>query len=308
MLIFAHGWSEGFDGTGRRWVLYLKGCNMRCRWCTNPEGMNTGPEMLFYPGRGREPELACPLGAVRKEAGQHHLEREICDRCEDHPCLTRWRHPAFELAGSSLAPSEVVDKAVGYRGLFTGGGGVTFGGGEATLQAADVAESLERLDREGIHTAVETNMAAPGLDAVRSRTRLLICDLKAVDPDLHRAWTGVDNRTILENLRLCAADQPQMWVRLPLVTGMNDNDQEMDRIAGLLAELGSMRSDHGRSPLVVEVLPLHHAGQPKYTAMDREYPMAEAPVPGPEKIEAMLQRLRRAGVVGRLAGRHYSGA
>lgn len=245
---------------------------------------------------------------MRKEAGQHHLEREICDRCEDHPCLTRWRHPAFELAGSSLAPSEVVDKAVGYRGLFTGGGGVTFGGGEATLQAADVAESLERLDREGIHTAVETNMAAPGLDAVRSRTRLLICDLKAVDPDLHRAWTGVDNRTILENLRLCAADQPQMWVRLPLVTGMNDNDQEMDRIAGLLAELGSMRSDHGRSPLVVEVLPLHHAGQPKYTAMDREYPMAEAPVPGPEKIEAMLQRLRRAGVVGRLAGRHYSGA
>ena len=79
MLIFADGWSEGFDGTGRRWVLYLKGCNMRCRWCTNPEGMNTVPEMLFYPARGREPEQACPWGAVRKEAGQYHLERGICD-------------------------------------------------------------------------------------------------------------------------------------------------------------------------------------------------------------------------------------
>jgi pyruvate formate lyase activating enzyme len=195
-----------------------------------------------------------------------------------------------------------------HRPLFGQDGGVTFGGGEATLQAEEVAESLERLRREGVHTAVETNAATGGFAEVRTRADLLVCDLKCVDPDRHRAWTGADNGAILENLRLAAAVHPAMWVRIPFVTGMNDDDEEMDRVAAFLAELVSVRQKNGDQALVVEVLPLHHAGEPKYRALGLEYPMAGVAMPSAEGVSRMLKRLRSTGVAGRLAGRHYGGS
>jgi pyruvate formate lyase activating enzyme len=306
MRLFSSGWSEGFDGPGRRWILYLKGCNLRCRWCTNPEGISAGPQVLFYPNRGREPEQACARRAIRSDAGGYRLDRRMCDGCPDHPCVAKWGHPAFELAWSEVTPAQVVERSLRYRLLFGQAGGVTFGGGEATLQAAEVAESLERLRYEGIHTVVETNAAAAGFEEVRTRAQLLVCDLKCIERERHRAWTGVDNDVILENLRTAAAEQPEMWVRVPFVTGMNDTDEEMDRLSTFLAELHSLRTKSRDHAFVVEVLPLH-AGEPKYRAIGREYPMAGIPSPSAEKVNTMLRRLRLAGVATRLAGRRYEG-
>ena len=308
MQLFAKGWSDGFDGTGRRWVLYLKGCNLRCRWCTNPEGMSTWPEMLFYQGRGSEPEQACSRGAIQSDDGGCRLDRRICDGCPDLVCVAKWRHSAFERAWIEMDSTEVTKRAMRYRSLFGQDGGVTFGGGEATLQAEEVAESLDRLRREGVHTAVETNAAAGGFAEVRTRADLLICDLKCVDPERHRAWTGADNGVILENLRLAAAVHPDMWVRIPFVTGMNDDDEEIDRMSIFLAELRFVRQKSRDQALVVEVLPLHHAGEPKYRALGLEYPMAGVAVPSAERVNWMLGRLRSTGVAARLAGRHYGGS
>lgn len=99
MNIFATGFSDGFDGPGRRWVVYLKGCNLQCRWCANPEGMSVKNEIMFYPRRCSHAEKTCPYGAVTLRQDKYTIERAKCEHCDDRPCIAVWNHPSFEYVG-----------------------------------------------------------------------------------------------------------------------------------------------------------------------------------------------------------------
>ncbi len=274
MRIFSTGWSDGFDGPGQRWVVYLKGCNFRCAWCASPESLSTEPEILFYPSRGQYAEKACPLGAVERSDGRLDINRRLCATCTERPCATQWRHPAFEVAGEEIAVGEIVDRAKRNRPFWTRDGGVTFGGGEPTLQAEELAAAVEALQNENIHVAIETNAGNPSLEQFFGKVDLMICDLKCISPELHLQWTGCDNEIVLDNLQRAAGEQPDLWVRVPLVPGMNDSDDEMDRIVSFLAGLPKRRA-----PLRVEVLRMHHLGEPKYAALGMEYALAGVPPP-----------------------------
>lgn len=291
MLIFSTGWSEGYDGPGRRLVVYLKGCNFRCRWCGNPEGVSPDPEMLFYAGRTRHAESACPHGAVRGAA----LARDACRRCSDTACVAVAKDPAFELAGGPLTAGQLRDRAAAARALFGRSGGVTFSGGEPTLQAEELLDALDELRRAGLHTAVETNASTEAFPLIAGRADLIIADVKCQDPERHRQWTGGDNSRVASNLRAAAESASALLVRTTLVTGVNDSEEEMDRLAGLLAGLARPGKE-----LQAQVLRLHHLGEPKYAALGLEYPMKNTPPPAPETVRRLEQKLEAAGV--RLAG------
>jgi len=297
MRIFSTGWSDGVDGPGHRWVIYLKGCNLRCRWCANPEGISPEPEILFYPDRAPYAETACPYEAVTKTAESWKLDRERCAQCPDIPCFHTWRHPAFEYAGEETSVDQVVARASEFRPFFASDGGVTFGGGEPTLQADEILQTVTALRKERIHTVVETNAGTVEAKRFVGAVDLLICDLKCVSPDLHLEWTGAEAAPVFETLRAAAEGQPDLLVRVPLVAGMNDGEEETERIVEFLSVLAGERES-----LQVEVLRMHHIGEPKYAALGREYPMTDVSVPPLAFAEAFVARLTEQGLNASLGG------
>lgn len=295
MKIFKTGWSEGYDGPGRRWIIYMKGCNLRCRWCANPEGISRRDEILFSPERAQHAQFACTRGAVTSGNDGVSLNRDACRQCGERACVNVWHHPAFELAGSELAPGEIETQAQRYIPLFAAGGGVTFGGGEPTMQPVDLLDTLARLRHAGIHTAVETNAATPAFQRLIGKADLLICDFKCADDARHEEWTGSNRKLVRQNLLNAVRNQPVFWIRIPLVPGLNDDAAEMQAISDELAELNAARGD-SQAPLKVEVLRMHHLGEPKYRALGLKYPMAGVKEPSVKTAGELVRLIKANGI------------
>ena len=282
MRIFARGWSDGFDGPGRRLVYYLKGCNLRCHWCGNPESIAAVPEMLFYPGKSDFAAESCPHGAVRDGL----LDRRACARCADHACVERWRDPAFERVGEELTLPDLLAQVEERRPFFGrdgGGGGVTFSGGEPTLQMDALLAAADALRERGVHVAIETNASSPRFHELGGRCDMLICDLKAVSGDLHARMTGADNQLILANL----ASGIAMTVRVPLIRELNFVPEEREKIHRFLVEMRPER---------VGLLLLHRLGRPKYQALGRAWTAEDLTPPDRDDVEAFRLALERDGL------------
>jgi pyruvate formate lyase activating enzyme len=297
MNIFSTGWSEGFDGPGRRWVVYLKGCNFRCRWCANPEGLSPEPEMMFYPDRAQYADKACSYGAVNKSKGKRSLDRSKCAICKDVPCVNVWHHPAFEYVGKEVPIAEIVGCAERYQPLFGRHGGVTFGGGEPTLQANQLLLAIKALRQKGIHTAIETNAGTEDVQKFVGLVDLLICDLKCISSDVHLQWMDADNRQVLQNLQSIVKKQSQLIIRIPFVKDMNDGKEEMEKLRMFLYDLARQRKY-----LQVEVLRQHHLGEPKYAALGMEYPMRGAQLPERDEAQGFVEKIVRCGIRASLGG------
>jgi len=273
------------DGPGQRLVYYLKGCNMRCLWCANPEGLEFCPEMLFYPDRSPNSiDHVCPYGALERKL----LDRDKCKTCTTRECIEKWRCPCLELAGFELSPEDILDQATKAGDMFGPDGGITFGGGEATLQSEPLLETIKLLKNAGIHTAVESNGATDSFRDIAECVDLVICDLKAYSDDLHIKMTGISNSMVLKNLKYIVGNKQNVWVRIPLVSGLNDSPEEMTAMAAFIHEIAS-----GREALLpVEILRMHHLGRPKYDALGTPYPALNLPEPEPEKVRKFIKILQ----------------
>lgn len=279
MRIFARGWSNGFDGPGRRLVYYLKGCNLRCLWCGNPESIAAAPEMLFYPEKGAFAAESCPHGAV----DDGRLDRAICARCEDHACVERWCDPAFERVGEQISVGQIVEQVEARRPFFGKDGGVTFSGGEPTLQMDALLEAADALRGRGVHVAIETNASSPRFRELAGRFDLLLCDLKAVSADLHARMTGADNQVILANL----SSGIRMTVRVPLIRELNFVPEEREEIHRFLVQARPER---------VGLLLLHRLGLPKYRALGITFEGDDLTPPDRDDVEAFRLALERDGL------------
>ena len=286
MLIFARGWSSDRDGPGQRLIFYLKGCNLRCRYCGNPEGMNPGAELMYYPER----KSSVPLAECCRDGSLD------CAKCRSFECVKLWHHPERELAGVELSVDEVLSLARESRRMFGATGGVTFGGGEPTMQYEELAAAIDRLRAEKIDVAVESNASRPEYLQLVGRVDHLISDCKAVDDARHRMLTGVGNAAILEHLRGAAAGQRDFLVRVPLIPGYNADDAERERYAKFFTELNDLHQKNFGEALKAQCLRLHHLGEPKYRALRREYPLAGVASPTVEAAARFTAAWRDAGV------------
>ena len=293
MRLFAQGWSNRKDGPGFRRIFYLKGCNLRCRWCASPESISPEPEILFHSDRSDEEDLSflCPNGAISGRT----LDRTFCRNCPD-PVCRELKHPALEWAGFDRTVDDLRNDLLSAASAWTTFGGVTFGGGEPSLQAEELCRLLPLLRERGIHTAVESNASTPGFPALVRTSDLVIADLKAGTAENFRRNTGGNLADVLENLEDAAEHANDFLLRFPVITGRNDAPEELDAAADHALRLHAVRLRAKGIPLAAEVLRLHHFGEPKYRALGRNYELAGMPEPPQSAIRRLEERLARGGI------------
>ncbi|WP_434310621.1 glycyl-radical enzyme activating protein [Hominifimenecus sp. rT4P-3] len=283
------------DGPGIRTTIFLKGCPLRCQWCHNPESNLASPQLLLFPhlctGCGAC-EPVCEEHCITiSEAGQAVTKREQCKVCGR--CAAVCRSSARELSGRSMTAEEVMREAAkDWRFYKTSGGGITFSGGEPLAQADFVMEMMEIAKEKNISMAMETSGYADWEKAkpIFSQLDVLLYDIKLIDEEKHRQYTGVSNQKILDNLRQVSADlSVPIWIRMPLIAGVNDSEQEVDRRIEYLHTLA-------RPVERVELLPYHDLGLSKLASLSWSTERMETfTPPSGERLEQIKACYENAG-------------
>ena len=297
------------DGGGIRTVVFLKGCPLRCRWCSNPESQAGHPEVFYIKSRCigcRTCVHSCPNGEVEAvpDPGEYassgsagpdteepsfqivvHHDRCIGDLSWVKACPAGALRVKGEWMESREVFEEILKDEVFYR---RSKGGVTLSGGEPLLQP-DFAEEILSLCRgAGISTAVETTGDVPWeiIDRIRPLTDLFLYDMKAMDTQVHRTWTGRGNEQILENLRKLAKAGARIMVRTPLIPGVNDREEDILKILAFLKECGITHYD---------ILPFHQMGSGKYESIGIPYTLAELKVHEDAYVEELRRMIEEKG-------------
>lgn len=280
MNILFKGFNYSQDGPGNRLVYHLQGCNLRCSWCSNPESVAENGVLLV---KGPLQDFWCPYGAIQGGV----LNRISCASCEEKPCL-RKSAGALIFSCFSMSVAEVLDEAKRSAGLFFDGGGVTFTGGEPTVQFTELKECLVGLKSLGIHTALETNGTHPELMQLSSLTDYLILDCKHYDSVKHKRFTGEGNETVLSNVRTAASTRTQLLIRIPLIKGFNATRKDATNFAALFLSLGAQGA-------TFELLRYHEYGKDKWTQCGCDYAMSNAFV-GDVGFKAFRDELIKSGL------------
>jgi pyruvate formate lyase activating enzyme len=277
------------DGPGIRTTVFLKGCPLSCAWCHNPEGIDEAPDLMLSADRCLSCGACtrvCPVGEGGAAPVGETWDRSLCTRCGS--CVEACPADARELVGRHCEIDELVDELERDRVFFeASGGGVTFSGGEPLAQSEFLKKCLIECRRRGLHTAVDTCGLAPRaiLLEVAEVADLVLYDLKHMDPDRHRTETGADNRIILDNLRALSETGAELWIRVPLIPGFNDDCGNLEATGAFLERLSRRHR--------VFVLPYHGIANGKRSRLEDVGKRADVAPPEAEAVSAAAEILAR---------------
>ena len=252
------------DGPGIRTAVFLKGCPLSCVWCHNPESQRFEPEILFYKDK-------C-TGCGRC--------RGITAADRDFVCF----NDAKEICGKTVSANEVTAEVLKDKPFYkNSGGGVTLSGGEPLAQYDFSLELLKKAKENGIHTAIETCGYAEKskILEIAKYVDLFLFDCKETDPELHKEYTGFDNKIILENLKALSDAGSKIILRCPIIPGFNDRAEHFKGISEIAGKLSGI--EH------IEVEPFHPLGESKYSALGKE--VADIPVPSGKTVDKWIKQI-----------------
>lgn len=281
------------DGDGMRTLIFMKGCPLRCLWCSNPESQNPGIEIMDVKsncvGCGKCSAL-CKSHAIQE--GTFDIDRTRCRKCG--ACAKKCYANAKKTVGKRVTIREMMQQIEKDRIFYTNsGGGVTIGGGEPLMQHEFVEELLRTCKASNLHTAIETCGYGEWetVKGVFEAADQVFFDLKAMDTNLHRTLTGVGNERILENaVRLAesAGIDKKIIFRIPLVPGCNNSKRNIEETGRFVAAL-----ERPDNRIAIEILPYHNLGEDKYRWLSRDYPLPKLEKPSKEKVEEYKELLRK---------------
>lgn len=294
------------DGPGLRTTVFLKGCPLSCLGCHNPEGQLTGPELLFRADRCTacgDCVPACPSQAISLVEGAITVR---WDRCElTGGCVDVCLPGALELVGQPRPVEEILDILEDDRVFFDESkGGVTLSGGDPFAQPDFLRALLKGCRERELSVVLDTcgHVAPEIFRELASQARHLLFDLKLMDEERHEAFSGVHNRWILENLAWAAGGCgpgpcPILTVRIPLIPGVNDDEENLRATAAFLIGLPEVPP--------VDILPYHRLGMDKYHRMGREYHLSEVEPPLSDTVGRAVRFLMESGLEVTVRGEPY---
>lgn len=279
------------DGHGLRTVVFFKGCPLHCAWCSTPESQRMQPELFYKQAKCLHCARCikgCPQHALSVSADRTSVIRDASQCIGCFHCAEICPAHAIGVYGEEMTVEQVMREIRKERMFyFFSGGGVTLSGGDV-LQQADFARAiLKECKEECIHTMAEMDMFG-FYENVRKVVEYLdgyYVDIKCMDTDIHRRWTGVDNKSILQNIRRASCDFPDkpMHVRVPLIPGVNDSAANLQATADFCKTLPSC--------VELELLPFHRLGSATYQYLGRNYAFAGTERMHPEQAEQTARKV-----------------
>ena len=254
------------DGPGTRALVFLKGCALHCKWCQNPELIKFEPEIWFHKalckGCGKCKDV-CPVNAINLELDINRIDKEKCLGVDCRKCVEVCPSNALQVVGYEITAEELWRQLAKYKPFYQGsGGGITLSGGDPLHLPDFSAEVLELCQKDNIDTAIETSLygSYENLWKIARYCDLILTDIKHMDNEKHKEGTGVPNELILENFKRLNEDfKGDIVVRVPLIPGFNDDEENIRKTAEFLAPLERIKG--------IDLLPFNVFPIAKYEAL-----------------------------------------
>jgi pyruvate formate lyase activating enzyme len=280
------------DGPGIRTTVFFKGCPLRCRWCHNPEGQCSEPELVYRRSRCitcGECSEKCEREAIQLAKQGISIDRKKCSLCSD--CSRVCPSDALSIAGKQLSVKEVLEEIEKDRAFYEeSGGGVTFSGGEPLLQPEFLNALLKECKARAIHTTLDTcGFAQPEIiERIQSKVDVFLYDLKIMDDKKHRKYTGRSNELILRNLKKLAESARRIVVSFPVIPSINDDGENVMETAKFVSSLRNVQQ--------INLLPYHRAGIEKYKSLGKPYKLDRIRPPTSQGIKSVKERMEGFGI------------
>lgn len=279
------------DGPGIRTIVFFKGCNMSCLWCSNPESQEVAPQIMFNKNlctKCGRCQSVCETSAIDMNS-VYRIDKSKCIKCKR--CVESCLNGALVLEGKKYSIEEIIKElkkdSVQYR---RSNGGITLSGGEVLLQPDFAVALLKECKAYGWHTAIETAMYvnSEAVKKVMQYIDLAMIDIKSMDDEVHKKFTGVSNNIILKNIKLSDQLTKEIIIRIPVIEGFNADLKSIGEIAQFSKSLTNLKR--------IDLLPYHNYGENKYEAIGRDYLLGELKSPSEDKMERLKALVEIMGI------------